>query len=118
ADYAEGLIAILVPDEADEVCAQRLRRTKATFPTGAFLALSLRRRPGEALRLHDLSNLACQAGVSTVATNDVLFHHPDRRMLQDVVSCIRHGCTIDELGFRRERHADRHLKPAEEMHRL
>ena len=35
ADYAEGLIAILVPDEADEVCAQRLRRTKAAFPAGA-----------------------------------------------------------------------------------
>src|SRR6202012_5140876 len=47
-----------------------------------------------------------------------LFHHPERRLLQDVVTCIRHGCTIDELGFRRERHADRHLKPAEEMHRL
>ena len=28
------------------------------------------------------------------------------------------GCTIDALGFRRERHADRHLKPPEEMARL
>jgi error-prone DNA polymerase len=70
------------------------------------------------MRLHDLSNLAAQAGVQTVVTNDVLFHHPKRRLLQDVVTCIRHGCTIDELGFRRERHADRHLKSAEEMHRL
>ena len=25
-DFAEGLIAVLVPDQADEVCAQRLRR--------------------------------------------------------------------------------------------
>jgi error-prone DNA polymerase len=117
-EYAEGLIAVLVPDEADETCVQRLRRLKATFSAGAYLALSLRRRPGDQLRLHELSNLAAQAGVLTVVTNDVLFHHPDRRMLQDVVTCIRHGCTIDELGFRRERHADRHLKPAEEMHRL
>ncbi len=117
-DYAEGLTAILVPDEPDEVCAQRLRKLKATFTVGAYLALSLRRRPGDALRLHDLSNLAVQAGVLTVVTNDVLFHHPDRRILQDVVTAVRHGCTIDELGFRRERHADRHLKPAEEMHRL
>ena len=38
--------------------------------------------------------------------------------MQDVVTCVRHRCTIDELGFKRERHADRHLKPAEEMHRL
>lgn len=117
-DYAEGLIAILVPDEADEVCSQRLRRLNAAFGDGAHLALSLRRRPGDAMRLHDLSRLAAQAGVQIVATNDVLFHHPDRRILQDVVTCVRHGCTIDELGFRRERHADRHIKPAEEMHRL
>jgi error-prone DNA polymerase len=112
------LIAVLVPDQADEGCAQRLRRLKATFLTGAYLALSLRRRPRDAMRLHDLSNLAAQAGVQTVVTNDVLFHHPERRLLQDVVTCIRHGSTIDELGFRRERHADRHLKPGEEMHRL
>jgi len=117
-DFAEGLIAVLIPDQADAVCAQRLRRLKATFTAGAYLALNLRRRPGDALRLHDLSNLAAQAGVQTVVTNDVLFHHPERRLLQDVVTCVRHGCTIDELGFRRERHADRHLKPAEEMHRL
>ena len=118
ADYAEGLIGVLVPDQADVVCAQRLRRLRDTFPDGAYLALSLRRRPGDAVRLHDLSTLADQAGVATVVTNDVLFHEPGRRMLQDVVTCVRHGCAIDELGFRRERHADRHLKPAEEMHRL
>jgi error-prone DNA polymerase len=117
-DFAEGLIAVLIPDQADEVCAHRLRRLKATFRTGAYLGLSLRRRPGDAMRLHDLSNLGLQAGVQTVVTNDVLFHHPERRLLQDVVTCVRHGCTIDELGFRRERHADRHLKPPEEMHRL
>ena len=117
-DFAEGLITVLVPDEADEACGRRLRRLKTTFKSGAYLSLSLRRRPGDALRLHDLSNLAARAGVQTVVTNDVLFHHPERRLLQDVVTCVRHGCTIDELGFRRERHADRHLKPAEEMHRL
>ena len=39
-------------------------------------------------------------------------------MLQDVVTCIRAGCTIDDAGFRRERHADRYLKRPEEMARL
>jgi error-prone DNA polymerase len=118
ADYAGGLVAMLVPDEADEICARNLRRLRKIFADQAHMALSLRRRPGDAMRLHDLSNLAAQAGVLTVVTNDVLFHEPGRRMLQDVVTCVRQGCTIDELGFRRERHADRHLKPAEEMHRL
>jgi error-prone DNA polymerase len=39
-------------------------------------------------------------------------------MLQDVMTCIREGVTIDRAGFLRERHADRHLKAPEEMARL
>jgi error-prone DNA polymerase len=38
--------------------------------------------------------------------------------MQDVVTAIRYNVTIDELGHRRERFADRYLKPPEEMHRL
>jgi error-prone DNA polymerase len=116
--YGEDLIAVLVPDEADETCALHLRRLRETFGDRAYVALTLHRRPNDALRLYELSNLAACAGVPTVVTNDVLFHVPERRILQDVVTCIRHNCTIDEAGFRRERHADRYLKPPEEMARL
>ena len=83
-----------------------------------IMALTLRRRPNDQLRLHELANLATQMRVPTVVTNDVLFHVPARRILQDVVTCIRHNVTIDDAGFRRERHADRYLKPPEEMARL
>jgi len=116
--YAEGLIAILVPDVADTTCADNLRRLRETFGERAHLALTLRRRPRDHLRLHQLQAHADAAGVPTVVTNDVLYHSPDRRLLQDVVTCVREGCTIDQLGFRGERFADRHLKPAAEMHRL
>ncbi len=116
--YGEGLIVVLLADLADDLCALRLRRLKAAFFDRAYMALSLRRRPNDQMRLFELSNMALAAGVPTVVTNDVLFHVPERRMLQDVVTCIRHNCTIDEAGFRRERHADRYMKPPEEMHRL
>ncbi len=116
--YGEGLIVVLVPDAADETCALHLRRLRETFADRATLALTLRRRPNDALRLHELSNMAARAGVPAVITNDVLFHVPARRILQDVVTCIRHNCTIDDAGFRRERHADRYLKAPEEMARL
>ena len=118
AAYGEGLIAALVPDIADEPCGLRLRRLHETFGDRAYLALTLRRRPNDQLRLWELSNLATQMRVATVVTNDVLFHDPGRRTLQDVVTCIRHNVTIDDLGDRRERHADRYLKAPEEMHRL
>ena len=116
--FSEGLIAVLAPDEADEICALHLRRLQESFGNRAYMALTLRRRPNDALRLHELSTLAAQACVPTVITNDVLFHVPARRILQDVVTCIRHNVTIDEIGFRRERHADRYLKPPDEMARL
>ncbi|MFC3692267.1 MULTISPECIES: error-prone DNA polymerase [Methylopilaceae] len=116
--YGEGLLAVLVPDLADEDCAFRLRRLRDAFGDRSYLALTLRRRPNDQLRLHELSNLATQMRVATVVTNDVLFHEPSRRMLQDVVTCIRHTVTIDALGDRRERHADRYVKQPEEMHRL
>ncbi len=116
--YGDGLIAVLVPDQADETCALHLRRLREAFGDRAYMALTLRRRPNDALRLHELSNLAAQARVPAVVTNDVLFHVPSRRLLQDVVTCIRHNVTIDEAGFRRERHADRYLKAPDEMARL
>jgi error-prone DNA polymerase len=118
AAYAEGLIAVLVPDVADDICTMRLRRLGQVFGDRAYLALTLRRRPNDQLRLHELSNLAARMRVPTVVTNDVLFHEPGRQVLQDVITAIRHNITIDELGHRRERFADRYLKPPEEMHRL
>ncbi|MDR9805618.1 error-prone DNA polymerase [Rhizobium hidalgonense] len=116
--YAEGLIGILVPDLPDETCAVQLRKMAEIFEDRAYLALSLRRRPNDQMRLHELSNMSLRFRVKTVVTNDVLFHEPSRRQLQDVVTCIRTGTTIDDVGFERERHADRYLKPPEEMQRL
>ena len=116
--YSEGLIAVILPDRADETCAMQLRRLREAFGERAYMALTLRRRPNDQLRLWELSNMATMARVPTVVTNDVLFHEPGRQVLQDVVTAIRHNVTIDELGHRRERFADRYLKPPEEMHRL
>ncbi|NUB04641.1 error-prone DNA polymerase [Azospirillum sp. Vi22] len=118
ADWSEGLLAILVPDEADEHCARQLERLRRIYPDRGYMALTLRRRPGDALRLHRLSEMAAAQRVPTVVTNDVLFHVPERRIMQDVVTCIREGCTIDDAGFRKERFADRFLKAPTEMARL
>ncbi|MEA3061033.1 MAG: error-prone polymerase [Sphingomonadales bacterium] len=114
---SDGLVAALLPDEADAVTAAALAQMQGIFGERAHLALSLRRRPGDSARLHALDALARRHGVRAVATGDILYDGPDKRMLQDVVTAIRHKCTIDELGFRRERHADRHLKTPGEMER-
>ncbi len=114
----EGLIAMLLPDAPDDALAARLTRLRADFGDRAYCALTLRRRPADAVWLQGLADMAARAGVAAVATGDVLYHVPERRMLQDVLGCIREGCTIDAAGFRRERFADRHLRPPEETARL
>ncbi len=117
ADHAEGLLAILLPDEGPEVEAV-LARFAGIFSGRAYVALTLQRRPGDQMRLYTFSNLAARHRVPTVVTGDVLYHHPHRRVLQEVMTCTRHRCTIDELGARRELYADRYLMPPAEMHRL
>ncbi|KQV83532.1 error-prone DNA polymerase [Rhizobium sp. Root1220] len=116
--YAEGLIGILVPDLPDETCAIQLRKMAELFKDRAYVSLCLRRRPNDQLRLHEISTMAARFKVRTLVTNDVLFHEPGRRQLQDVVTCVRNNTTIDDVGFERERHADRYLKTPEEMERL
>jgi error-prone DNA polymerase len=116
--YSEGLVGVLVPDLPDDTCAVQLRKMQEIFGNRAYVSLCLRRRPNDQLRLYELSELAFRFKVRTVVTNDVLFHEPGRRQLQDVVTCIRNNTTIDAVGFERERHADRFLKPPHEMERL
>jgi error-prone DNA polymerase len=118
AEHAEGLVAVLLPDQADAALTAWLKRLRTDFPGRAYLALTLRRRPGDAQRLAALAAAAASARVATVVTGDVLYHTPERRILQDVLTCIREHTTIDDVGFRRERFADRHLQPPEEIERL
>ncbi|MCU0419897.1 MAG: error-prone DNA polymerase [Cyclobacteriaceae bacterium] len=72
----------------------------------------------DAKRLHRIAELAQQLQISMVATNDVHYHHFERRELQDIVTCVREKCTIHNAGFRLHANAERYLKPVEEMHRL
>lgn len=117
AAWSKGMVAALVPDEADQVTETALAQMADIFGRRAHLALTHRRRPGEAARLHALDKQAERFDMRSLATGDVLYDSPDKRMLQDVVTAIRNKCTIDELGFRRERFADRYLKSPEEMER-
>jgi error-prone DNA polymerase len=117
-NWSEGLLAVLLGDAPDEALRARLHRLKEVFGDRAYMAVIRRFAPNDHLRLHDVQQAAWAARVPTVAMGDVLYHHPSRRMLQDVVACIRQRCTLDEAGFRLERHADRFLKDPDEMARL
>jgi error-prone DNA polymerase len=116
--WAEGLLAVLLPEETDGRLHAELGHLHLAFADRAYCALTRRFLPDEGLRLQAVANAAAAARVRTVVTNDVLYHCASRRMLQDVVTCVRLHTTIDDAGFRKERHADRFLKTPAEMARL
>jgi len=117
--FGDGQIFVaLPPAEIDGDFADFLRRLAADFPGHVYLALQHLYRGDDARLLHRLDELARETGVPTVATNDVLYHTAARRRLQDVLSCIREGCTLAEAGYRLNAHAERHLKSPGEMARL
>ena len=57
-------------------------------------------RGDDARRLTRLTQIAGDAAVPLIAVNDVLYHAPERRPLQDVVTCIREHVTIETAGRR------------------
>ena len=118
AAHAEGLIGVMLAPVADDALTPHLQAHAELFGRRAYLALSPRRLPGDALRLHRLAEAARAARIGLLATGDVLYHAPERRIMQDVITCIREHTTIDAAGFRRERFADRHLRSPAEMARL
>jgi error-prone DNA polymerase len=115
----EGLLLALAPTErVDESLAPLLARMEAAAPGRAWAAGTMGYGPADARRLDRLAEIAAGAGVRLLAVNDVLYHHPDRRPLQDVMSCIREHTTLAEAGRRLEANAERHIKAADEMARL
>ncbi len=95
-----------------------LAATLRPFGRDAYLAASFRFRGGDRAAIARRAAAAAQAGIRLVATNDVHYHLPQRRALQDVLSCIREGTTLDAAGYRLHANAERHLKPPDEMARL
>src|SRR6185437_14935600 len=94
------------------------RLRNAAWPRSVWLGASMLYRGDDARRLKQLIEIAHDAFVLLIATNDVLYHVPARRPLQDVVTCIRNKVVIDSAGQLLEANAERHLKPPEEMSRL
>jgi len=95
-----------------------LSTLRSAAPHRVRLAASMLYRGRDKARLERLAETACTAQVPLIAVNDVHFHHPDRRPLADVLTCIREKTTIDRAGRKLAANAERFLKPPEEMARL
>ena len=62
--------------------------------------------------------MARQWGLSILATNDVHYHAPERRFLQDAMTCVREGVTLKTAGFKVFPNEERYLKSPLQMRSL
>ncbi|HWE46460.1 MAG TPA: error-prone DNA polymerase [Caulobacteraceae bacterium] len=118
-EFAEGQVLIVVPPATlDDVFLRDLTALASDFRGFVYLAGSRGYGARDHQRLHRLAEIAREASAPLVATNDVLYHAPERRPLQDVMSCVREKTTIQQAGLILEANAERHLKSPQEMARL
>jgi error-prone DNA polymerase len=116
--HAEGQLFALIPPEAPDADLAELARTLRRHWPRTYLVLTHSYAGDDARHLAALADLARATGLRPLATNDVHCHHPDRRPLQDVVTCIREHVRITEAAPLLFANAERHLKPPAEMARL
>jgi error-prone DNA polymerase len=116
ADHAAGLWALVVPQGLrGDRCLDSIRLYREIFGDRCHLAAACHLGPDDGAHLDRLQQLARQARVPLVATNDVHYHEPRRRYLQDVLTAIREGRTVTELGDLRFPNGERYLKPPDQM---
>ncbi len=138
AEHAEGLLAGVVlrggegergrGGEADRTATQiavspplplspspPLKQYRDAFGDRVYAVAELHRGPNDRQQLAEWRELAQRINVPLVAANDVHCHVKQRQRLQDVLTAIRYGCSVAELGERRFPNAERHLKSISEM---
>ena len=123
--YAEGIKFIVLPAtelnelfEFDVSLTGSLKEYHEAFGADLYLAASRRYQGDDSKYLYRLAQLSSQLNIPLVATNDVHYHEPGRRQLQDILTCIRERTTIYNAGYLLHPNAERFLKPADEMLRL
>ena len=118
AAHADGIAFIAWPEVNVDAFEAELPRLRKALPSLRHVAASWLYRGDDAARIERLDRIAKMHGCAILATNDVLYHAPERRPLQDVVTCIREKVTIATAGYLLNANAERHLKPPAEMIRL
>lgn len=123
--YRKEMLFILVPPvslnqefDFEPDFYQSVQKYKECFGGSLYIAATRSYTGLDSKILFRIHQLSVKFTAPMVACNDVHYHSPERRQLQDALTCIREKCTIYTAGYRLVQNAERYMKPVEEMHRL
>ncbi len=115
-DGVSGCLALLIPgvqtnpDEASFIAG--------CFPGRAWIATERFNGPNDCSRLEQLAELGRHSGLPLVAAGDVHMHVRSRKPLQDVLTAIRLGTSVQQAGYALHPNAERHLRHRLRLARL
>ncbi len=111
AEHADDLICMWL-GEGD------LGRLKAPFGERLYTMVGRHHTAEEADSEPLLRSQSKLHQVPVVGAVEVLYHHPSRRPLHDVVTCVRHGVTLTTAGRLTKSNDEHHLKSSKAFERL
>lgn len=114
-----GLLLTVMPGRSSsEGFQQSLAAIAEAAPGAVWLGASMHRRGDDRRRLAWLMEEAHALKVPLLAVNEPLYAELEQRDLQDVMTCIREGVSVQSAGRLLEANGERHLKSGAEMARL
>lgn len=123
--HAKGLKFIVIPPSSidedfqlDKSYETSVKEYYEVFGDDLYIGINRSYQSNDFKKMYCLQQLATHINRPLVATNDVHYHHTERRHLQDILTCIREKCTVYNAGYRLHENAERHLKTINEMNRL
>ena len=111
-DFSDGLpdcLVLWIPGNQLLLCAEN-EWILAAFRDRLWIAVELLADGLERQRLSRLQHLGEALDLPLVASGDVHMHCRERRALQDTVTAIREGLTLDRAGFALYSNGERYLR--------
>ncbi len=115
---ARDLLLIVIPQRNRAGLPKILHTLSTACPGSLWIGATMPRSGSDRRKLAELKQIADHHHIPLIACNDVLYADPSAQDLQDILTCIREGKTIDTAGRLLQANAERHLKHPGEMARL
>ena len=118
-EHAQGLLALWLNDAPDMSARESgLQTLKDAFGDRLYAVIRRHRWVDDVRTERSTRESAKRFSIPHVAATEVLYHVPDRRRLQDVLVCIRHGTTLGEAETKLYPNCEHALKSAAQFQEL